>query len=169
MIMTSGLRKLGLSAHITFSVGWLGAVAGFLALAVAGLTSEGGERVRAAYLALECITRFVIVPFSLASLLTGVIQSLGTKWGLFRHYWVLVKLLLTALATILLFLHTQAIGDAARIAAGTAPLNEFGSLRIQLVVDAVAALLVLVVTTALGVYKPQGLTPYGQRKASVRP
>ena len=40
-----------LTAHITFAVGWLGVVAGFLALAVAWLTSHDVQRVRAAVLA----------------------------------------------------------------------------------------------------------------------
>ncbi len=38
--MTPGLRKFARTAHVTSSVGWLGAVAGFLALAAAGLTSQ---------------------------------------------------------------------------------------------------------------------------------
>jgi len=58
------------SLHITFSVGWLGAVAGFLTLAIAGLTSQDAQMVRAAYLAMELIGWFVIVPASLGALLT---------------------------------------------------------------------------------------------------
>ena len=53
MTMTPRLRKFALTAHVTCSVGWLGAVAGFLALAVAGLTSQDAQMVRAAYLAME--------------------------------------------------------------------------------------------------------------------
>jgi ABC-type uncharacterized transport system permease subunit len=79
--MTRGLRKFVLTAHITFAVSWLGAVAGFLALAIAGLTSQDAQTVRAAYLAMELITRFVIVPLSFAPLITGPILSLGTPWA----------------------------------------------------------------------------------------
>lgn len=121
MTMTPGLRKFSLTAHITFSVGWLGAVAGFLALAVAGLNSQDAQMVRAAYLAMELIGWFVIVPLSLASLLTGLVQSLGTEWGLFRHYWVLAKLLITVLATIVLLLHMQPICHIAGVAADPDP------------------------------------------------
>ena len=96
--MTPRLRKFALTAHVVSSVGWLGAVAAFLALAVAGLTSRDAQVVRAAYLAMDLIARLVIVPAALASLLTGFVQSLGTPWGLFRHYWVLAKLLITVLA-----------------------------------------------------------------------
>ncbi|MGH7931483.1 MAG: hypothetical protein ACREQV_27260, partial [Candidatus Binatia bacterium] len=74
----------------------------YLALAIAGLISRDAPVVRAAYLSLELIGWFVIVPFSLAALLIGLVQSLGTQWGLFRHYWILVKFLLTAAATMVL-------------------------------------------------------------------
>ncbi|HYN23361.1 MAG TPA: hypothetical protein VE078_20565, partial [Thermoanaerobaculia bacterium] len=65
-------------------------------------------RVRAAYLAMELTAWFVIVPLILASLLTGLVQSLGTTWGLFRHYWVLAKLVLTVFVTIVLMLQLGA-------------------------------------------------------------
>ena len=165
MIMTPWLRKFALTAHVTSSVGWLGAVASFLVLAVAGLTSQDAQTVRVVYLAMELTTWFVIVPLSFASLLTGLIQSLGTTWGLFRHYWVIVKFLLNILATILLLVHTQPIGILARIARETVVSSaDVGRLQTQLVVDAGAALLALLVATTLSVYKPRGMTPYGQRK-----
>jgi hypothetical protein len=165
MTMTPRLRNFALTAHVTSSVGWLGAVAGFFALAVAGLTSQEAQRVRAAYVAMELITWFVIVPLSLASLLTGLVQALGTRWGLFRHYWVLAKLLITILATLILLLHTHPISYLARVAAETTlSTGDLRPLRIQLVADAGAALLALLVTTTLAVYKPRGLTPYGWRK-----
>src|SRR5262249_44201007 len=165
MILAPRLRKLALTAHVTSSVGWLGAVGGFLALAVVGLRSEGPERVRAAYLAMESITWSVIVPLSIAALVTGLVQSLGTTWGLFRHYWVLAKLLLTVLSTGLLLLHTGPIGHLARAAAAaTLSSTDLRRARIQLLADAGAALVVLIVTTTLSIYKPRGVTPYGWRK-----
>ena len=165
MTMTTGLRKFALTTHVTSSVGWLGAVAGFLALAIAGVSSGEDETVRAAYIAMHLTTWFVIVPLSLASLLTGLVQSLGTTWGLFRHYWVVTKLLLTVLATIILLLHTQPIDRVAAVAMQTTlSTGDLRQLRIQLVADAGAALFVLLVTTALSVYKPWGMTTYGLRK-----
>ena len=170
MTMTAGLRKFALTTHITSSVGWLGSVAGFLALAIAGVSSQHAQTVRAAYLAMHLTTWFVIVPLSLASLLTGLVQSLGTTWGLFRHYWVVTKLLLTVLATLILLLHTQSIHHVAAVAAETTlSSTDLRQLRIQLVGDAAAALFVLLVTTTLSVYKPWGMTPYGLRKQSAEP
>jgi uncharacterized membrane protein len=168
--MPTRLRKLALTAHVTFSVGWLGAVAAFLALAITGLTTENAEKARAAYLAMELTASFVIVPFCLASLLTGLIQSLGTAWGLFRHYWVLAKFIITVLSTLILLLHMRPIRYMAGIAAEAALSGtDHRQLRIQLVADAGAALVALLVATTLSVYKPRGLTRYGWRKQHERP
>src|SRR5687767_5785950 len=119
MTMTLGLRKFALTAHVTSSVGWLGAVAGFLALAVAGLTGQDAQTVRAAYFAMNLTAWCVIVPLSLASPLTGIVQSLGTSWGLFRHYWIVIKLVITIPSTIILLLHMKPIGHMARVVAET--------------------------------------------------
>lgn len=165
MTLTPRLRKLALTAHVTFSVGWLGAVAVFLALAVAGLTKQDAQMVRAAYLAMDLTGWYIIVPLCLASLLTGLVQSLGTEWGLFRHYWILIKFLITILATILLLVHMQPTSYIAGIAAETTlSSTDLRGLRIQLVADAGAALLVLLVATTLSVFKPRGMTRYGWRK-----
>ncbi|MGH3985550.1 MAG: DUF2269 domain-containing protein [Pseudonocardiaceae bacterium] len=166
MTMTLRLRKFALTAHVTFSVGWLGAVAVYLALAVAGLTSQDAQMVRAAYLMMELSAWFVIVPLALASLLTGLVSSLGTTWGLFRHYWVLFKLLLNILATIVLLLYTQSISYFAGVAAETTLSSaDLGDLRNPThVLHAGAGLLVLLMATTLAVYKPRGMTRYGRRR-----
>ena len=165
MTLTPRFRKLELTAHITASVGWIGADAAFLALAVAGLNSPNDQIVRAAYLSMGLIAWFVIVPLSLASLLTGLVQSLGTHWGLFRHYWILVKFLIAVSAIIVLLIHTQPIGIMASAAAHTRIIgtNLYGT-RLQLVVAAGAGLFVLLVAATLAVYKPRGVTPYGWRR-----
>ena len=165
MVMTPGIRKFALTVHVMSSVGWLGAVAAFLALAVTGLASADATRVRSAYVAMELTGWAIIVPLSLASPLTGLIQSLGTTWGLFRHYWVLIKFLITVPATGLLLLHMQPVGHLARVVTDTTlAQGELAGLRIQLIADAGAAILVLLVATTLSIYKPRGLTPYGRRK-----
>lgn len=169
MPMTPRLRKVALTGHVTSSVGWLGAVGCFLALAVVGLTSQDGQTVRAVYVAMEPISWFVIVPLSVASLLSGLLQSLGTTWGLFRYYWVLVKLLLTVAAVLVLLVHTQPIGHAADAAAQTAlSESDLVRVRVQLVIAALAAVFVLLTTTILSVLKPQGTTRYGRRGHRVR-
>lgn len=164
--MTPQVRKVALIAHVTCSVGWIGAVAGFLALAIAGALGTDEPRVRAMYVAMEAIGWFVIVPLSMASLISGVIQSLGTEWGVFRHYWVAIKLLINLLAIAVLMLHMLPVGSLAG-AAASGPLTDagLGRMQIQMVVAAGAAILVLLVATALSVFKPRGVTRQGHRQA----
>lgn len=169
MTMTPGLRKLALTAHVTFSVGWLGAVVAYLALAISGLTGQDASMVRAVYLAMELIGWFVIVPCSIAALLTGLVQSLGTEWGLFRHYWILVKFLLTIGGATILLLHMPAVSRMAGIAAATTWSGaDSGVLQTQLVVHAAGGLVVLLAVTVLSVYKPWGRTLYGERRQQER-
>jgi hypothetical protein len=165
MTMAPSLRKFALTAHVLSSVGLLGAIAGFLALAVTGLTSQNDQMVRAAYLAMDLIARFVILALAFASLLTGLIQSVGTPWGMFRHYWVLAKLLLTVFATIVLLVKMELISYAARLSAETTLSRvDLRAAGIQLVIHASGGLLVLLVPAVLSVYKPPGMTRYGRRK-----
>src|SRR2546427_884848 len=136
--MTAAVRKLTITAHVTFSVGWLGAVAAFLALSIAGLTSHDTEVVRAAYLSMDLISRFVIIPMCFAALATGLLQALGTPWGLFRYYWIVMKFGLAIFATIALLIHQFAVmAVAAKRVSGAAAetffSTEFGPLKAELV------------------------------------
>lgn len=171
MRMSPAVRRSALTVHVTVSVGWLGAVAAFLVVAVAGARSADGQRAAAAYLAAELITWWLIVPLCLASLASGVVQSVGTSWGLLRHYWVVIKLGLTVVATVLLLLHTRPIGVLAAAAAdGSVLTPPMAGLRTQLVFDAAAAVLVLLVATVLAVVKPRGVTGFGTgRRAAGSP
>jgi hypothetical protein len=163
MIMPPRLRKLALTVHVTSSVGWLGAVLAFLALAVVGLTSQDAQTVRGVYLVMEPAAWLVLVPLAFASLLTGLVQSLGTTWGLFRHYWVLFKLLITVFATVVLLIYMGTFRYMAGVAAD--PSADLGVVRnASPGLHAVLALLVLLVATVLAVYKPRGMTRYGWRK-----
>jgi len=170
MTLAPGLRKLGLTAHVGSSVGWLGAVAGSLALGVAGLTSQDPQLVRAVYITMEWTGWFVLVPLSIASLLTGLVVSLGTRWGLFRHYWVVVKLGMNVFATVILLLYMQTLGYLAGLAAeSTSSGGGLSGLRDpSAVIHGGGALVLLLVATTLSIYKPQGLTRYGQRKQRER-
>ena len=167
MIMPPNLRKFALLLHVASSVGLLGSIAAFLVLAVIGLTSDSELTLRSAYLVMQPITRWVIVPLALVALTTGVIQSLGTSWGLFRHYWVVIKLLVTVFAVTILLIKTALITEAARLAAlPSLPLAELRAAGAQLAFHAGTGLLVLLLPMILSIFKPKGLTPYGWRIAN---
>ncbi len=164
MLMSPGLRKLVLTAHVSVSVSWIGALASFLALATTGLISQDALTVRSVYLAMDTINRFVIVPAALLSLATGIVQTLGTPWGLIRDYWVLFKFLIIVTATFMLLLKTGPIGQMAIIAAETPiSLADMRGLRLSILGHAVGGLAVIIWAMALGMYKPKATTRYGLR------
>jgi hypothetical protein len=175
MPMPPGLRKFALATHLSFSVGWIGGVVAYLALSVAAMSSGDPHTVRAAWIAMDLTGWYAIVPLSLASLLTGLVMALGTTWGLFRHYWVLISFVLTVVATAVLLLHmpdVSALASAARMAEGTGLDQAGGHLYPRLkegdLLHPGLGLVVLLVIQVLNVYKPRGMTRYGWRKEQKR-
>jgi hypothetical protein len=166
--MPSALRKFVLAVHLTVSVGWIGAVAAYIPFDLATVTSRDAQTLRAAYSAMELIARSVIVPLALASLLTGLVVSLGTKWGLFRHYWVLISLVLTILASVVLLLETQTISALGDMAADPAISGDDLRALPGTLGHSVGGSVVLLVILVLNVYKPQGMTRYGWRRDEQR-
>jgi hypothetical protein len=161
--MTLGprLRKVVLTAHVVSVGGWIGAVAAYLVLAVAGSTSDSAETVRAAFIAMELLY-FALVPLAAVALSTGLAQALGTNWGLLRHRWVLVKFVLTVVAFTVMVRHLDTVSAHADHVAHSPAANLPGAGHdLQ---HAVGGLVILLVAAILGVHKPGGLTRYGRRR-----
>ena len=115
---------------------------------------------RAAYLMMEPVAWYAVTPLAVASLVTGIIQSLGTPWGLLRHYWVVLSLGITVFANLILVLHLPAVSGLADRAAtpGVDVFTLGGDLAHSL-----GGVLVLLVPLVLNIYKPRGLTRRGWR------
>jgi hypothetical protein len=155
------LRKLVLAVHVISATGWIGAVAAYLVLALAGSTSDSPETVRAAFVAMELLY-FALVPLAAVALATGVVQALGTHWGLLRHCWVLAKFVLTVIAFTVMLLNIDKVSAHADHAVHS-PAGDLPAAGHDLQ-HAVGGLAVLLVAAILGLYKPRGLTRYGRRK-----
>ena len=165
------LRRFVLTAHVVASVGWLGIDLVLLVFGVAGVTAGDPEVARAAYISMGLVGGVVIVPLSVAALITGVTLALGTPWGLVRYYWVFVKFVLTAGATVaVIFALRPKLAEAAGLAlrspdGGFPDAGAFGSLQVELIVAPSVALTILLSATILSVVKPWGRTSYGRRVA----
>lgn len=152
-------RKVVLTTHITTSVGWLGAVVAYLALDVIASTGHDADSARASYVAMGALVTYVVVPFALASVTIGIVNALGTPWGLLRHYWVVTKLVLTLVATGVLLIEAQTVTSLAdQAGAGADPRDLPGTLP-----HSIGGILVLTTIAVLSVFKPRGVTPYGWR------
>ena len=160
--MTPNIRKLMLTIHLAFSIGWIGAVVAYLVLGLSAVTTKDPQTVSAAWLAMELTGWFAIVPLAIGSLLTGIVIALGTPWGLFRHYWVLISFILTLFCVTTLLLHMPSVSSQAQVARAAEPtvLLRLGG---DLFHPSVGLLLLLVITV-LNLYKPRGLTRFGRRQ-----
>ena len=163
MAFAPALRKLTFTTHVATSVGWIGAVLVFLPLAAIGLSSQDEQTVRGAYLVMAPAAWLVLVPLAHAALLSGIALSLGTPWGLIRHYWVALKLVITAFSTVILLIYMNTFRQMAGLAAD--PVVELGLVRNPSpLLHAILALVLLLTATVLAIYKPFGMTPYGTRQ-----
>lgn len=169
MQLSAAARRTALVTHVVTSVGWLGAVAAFLALAVVAVRSDDPATARALYIAMDVLGVYALVPLSLASFASGLLQSLGTSWGLFRHWWVIAKLAISVIATAILLLYTSTL-SALRDAAASPTLADDAMLLPSgsPVLHSAGAVLVLLLAAALSVFKPKGLTRYGWRRQQQR-
>lgn len=159
--MAPGPRKALLAAHLACSCGWIGMTVGYLALGIAATTSADPATVRAAWVSMEITGWFVLVPMSVGSLLTGIWLALASRWGLLRHYWVVVALAGTFLGAFVLVLHMPSVSRTADTARRGQPaeLEQLGGDLVHATLGLVLLLLILV----LNVYKPRGLTGRGWR------
>ncbi len=163
MVFAPALRKFTFTTHVATSVGWIGAVLVFLALAAIGLSSQDEQTVRGAYLVMSPAAWLVLVPLAHAALVSGIALSLGTPWGLIRHYWVALKLVITAFSTVILLIYMNTFRQMAGLAAD--PVVELGLVRNPSpLLHAILALVLLLTATVLAIYKPFGMTPYGARQ-----
>jgi len=159
----AGFTPIHVHHDITSSLGWVGAALAFLAFAAIGFTSDDPVKVRGASLLMAPAAWFVLVPLAHASLLSGIVLSLGTTWGLFRYYWVVLKLGITVFATVILLIYMGTFRQMAGVAAD--PVVDLAAVRnVSPIVHAILALVLLVTATMLGIYKPCGMTAFGEHR-----
>jgi hypothetical protein len=162
MTMPPAVRKAALAVHLTVSVGWIGGVVCYLVLGLWATRTTEEQSIRAAWAAMDTVGWYALVPLAVASLATGLLMALGTRWGVFRHYWVVISLILTIIAVVVLVLHMPDVTATAQLAA-TGSADQLDDLGGDLAHPAIGLVLLLVVQT-LNIYKPRGLTRYGQRR-----
>ena len=153
--MKTTFRQALLTTHVVSSVGWMGALMVFMAHATLAVASKDPEVVRASCFAMASAAWFVILPLAIAALVTGVIQALKTPWGLLDHYWVIFKLALAVVATVVLLLKLSPIDQLAQSATLDSLTTTTGS-RVSILVHAIGGLAILLAATVLAIYKPAG-------------
>lgn len=169
-LMPRRIRKIILTLHVIFAVGWLGTDFAMLDLGITGFSSSSLETMRESYLSMERIGGFVVIPVALCAVLTGILLGLGTRWGLLRYHWVTVKLVigLGALTLAALPLQIQ-LHTAATAVQKTGATTDIGFVQYTLVIAPSLALIIYSSNVVLSIYKPWGMSRYGKRRTAARP
>ncbi|MFC7329970.1 hypothetical protein [Marinactinospora rubrisoli] len=157
-----GARRTLNCVHAVISTAWLGAHAAVVVLLAIGLAADTPERAGTGYGAAEMLMTGFTRPAGFAALATGLLLAVTTPWGLFRHYWVFGKLLLTAALVVggNLSLTPAVRAMAAATEGGTVlpPSDE----RLALLVPLCVSLGFLVAATVLSLLKPFGRVRWRQ-------
>lgn len=157
--------RLTLMVHVLSSVAWIGAEAVLLTLAVIGINTGNPQTVRAVYVAMGLFGPWFYIPLAFIALASGLVLSLGTKWGPLTYSWVTVKLVFNIALAVGGTLFVMAmVRDAASTASmapgGAATAEMIGGRRFSLVGAFSVGMGLLLAATVLSYYKPWGRIPW---------
>jgi hypothetical protein len=157
--LSARARKTALTAHVAVGATWLGAVAANLLLGVSAAVSDDETLADAYYTSMDRLVDFIPAA-AIATLATGLLLALATRWGLFRHWWIIAKLALAvATAVVGLSIINPAISNTIRSRAETGSTGFSDAL---LPATAATPLLLLSAIT-VAITKPWGRTARARR------
>ncbi len=158
------LRKATLVLHIVSGVGWMGADIVLFILLITGLTTNDGALAAACYRAVAVFVPIAVPVLALGMLATGLLLGWGTKWGVLRYWWVVVKLALGTIMVILVFLSllpgVNDLESADATLTADAVRDSLGSATDQMLYPPIVSFLMLATAAILSVYKPWKQTPW---------
>jgi hypothetical protein len=140
--VSPSVYKLLVTLHIGVSVSWLGAAFAKLVLAFVAMRTP---ETTAGLLEAVRVLSLAYPPLAIGTIVSGVLLSLGTRWGLVTYYWVVTKLVLTVAVIATGIQLTERVVQAAA-----------GATWAPLMVLSVAHIAMLAAATVLSVYKPWG-------------
>jgi hypothetical protein len=149
---SSPWRKLRLRLHVATTVSILGTDLVLLTLGIANL---GGADPRTIYPAASLVDTWLVAPLAVLSLGTGLLLGSLTPWGVFRYWWVMIKLAITSVFTALvLFVLIPRLG----MVAASVTISDAGPLsigqRVLLVIAPALASSLLLLNVVLAIFKP---------------
>ena len=98
--LTVSQQKILKTIHLISVSLWLSSVVILMLLPIISRNITLGDELYMYNLAYHFIDMFILTPAAIFTLLTGLIYSLFTKWGFFRHGWIVYKWAATLLIII---------------------------------------------------------------------
>jgi len=159
--MSRRTRRVWLTLHIGVSAGWLGVALTMTALAITGVVTDSHSVRHGAYELLHIVDLAAAIPSMALSIITGLVVSLGTKWGLVKHWWVLVKFGISLTIPVIAGTLESSLADELAIRTAD-PAGQPGGVGIALTVCLASFTAALWIATILSVVKPWDRTRWGR-------
>ncbi|MFT9846944.1 hypothetical protein [Aneurinibacillus sp. REN35] len=154
-------KSIVVAIHVLSVASWIGGTLGMLLLAFYLQHAANGEQLLYTLTSMEVIDENLLKYPALLTLLTGIMLSVWTQWGLVKHYWVIIKFELTVLTIMIgiLFLNKWTAGLAIMIEdMGLLALqdSQFQTTWISIIITSSFNLLCLTFMTFITYFKPFG-------------
>lgn len=94
-------KKWLLSLHILFSAIMLGTSVTFLILSITAVSSNDSGLILSCYKAMHVLSTTSVRASFIGTIVTGLLLSVWTHWGLVKYYWIIAKEILSLVALIL--------------------------------------------------------------------
>ncbi|WP_025745917.1 hypothetical protein [Kallotenue papyrolyticum] len=165
------VRKSLTVLHAICGIGWMGVDIAVFALLMTARTTDDPALVASSFDAIRIIVPLAVPALSLGMLATGVLLGLGTRWGLIRYWWVLVKLLMALVMVVLVFVSLVPTVSSISVPVPTAASADelrarLGPLPDMLLFPPIVSFLMLGIATILSIFKPWRHTPWSRKPAS---
>ncbi|OZB95000.1 DUF2269 family protein [Paenibacillus sp. XY044] len=147
--------------HVLSVVCWLGGALVMLLLGMYMLKAENGDQLYYTLENMHLIDVVFIRYTALATVLSGTALSVWTNWGLFKYYWILIKLVLTLLLIVFGIVYmggwlSQIVRTASQARLLALSDDAFLNTSFSLIGGAMANIISLVFMTAISYFKPFG-------------
>lgn len=162
-------RQALLAAHVLSSAAWLGMAVMFVALSLLALRAANVRDAQTIYESMAFFDQTMLPWANVAATTSGFALGVTTKWGIVRHWWVVIKVLISfaILGIAFGFLHDaleRSAAEAAHLATVGGAVSDVDSSGQVVLWGFTLALVSLIGAMLLSLYKPRGMTWWGRRQ-----
>lgn len=158
-MLTASQQKILKTVHLISVSLWLSSVITLIFLPIISRNIASGDELYMYNVVYHFIDMFLLTPAAICTFITGLIYSMLTKWGFFKHGWLIYKWVVTVL---IILTGTFYLGPMVTKLLEIAKIQRIDALQDQYYVQgetiglyaAIINSLLLIVAVLFSVYKP---------------
>ncbi|WP_188454772.1 hypothetical protein [Virgibacillus oceani] len=145
------------TVHILFAAIMFGNMITFLILSITAATANDSQLMESCYQIMHVLSKTSVKAATFGTIVTGILLSVLTKWGLFKFYWIIAKEALTIIPFVLnMWAMYYWSLDAINMIQVTSKQADSSMLQTELWTGIIMQLISLILMFILSVFKPWG-------------